>query len=258
MSSRQAHPLHKFPTVGRIARILAGVFVCGAPFIIPAPPLLAQTAPSDSDLRIYAGIFEAAAKGDAAEIERLAASGANPNSQDSRSRTPLMVAALFRRHEAARALIHHGANPNARDNQRYDILTVAAVNDDGEMLGILLAAGANPRAIAGPYDSTALIAAAHLGHTRIVEALIAARAPLDHINNLGWTALAQAIVLGSGSPGHVASVAALVRAGADVNITDRQGLRAIDHAKGRARSGGGYGEMVRILEGAEGRPDRIL
>jgi hypothetical protein len=104
----------------------------------------------------------------------------------------------------------------------------------------------------GPYDSTALIAAAHLGHAAIVEILIAARAPLDHINNLGWTALSQAIVLGNGSPSHVAAVAALVRAGADVNITDRQGLTALDHAKSR-----GYAEMVTILENAELRLDRI-
>jgi ankyrin repeat protein len=247
-----------------IAGLLAGVAMFAGP--APAAPelvaqgrpqVLAQVPPSDGELRIYAGVFEAAAHGDTAEIEQLIAAGSNPNVQDSRSRTPLMVAAFFGHHDAARALIRAGANPNARDRQRYDILTIAAVNDDAEMIAILLAAGANPRAVAGPYDSTALIAAAHLGHAAIVDALIAARAPIDHINNLGWTALSQAIVLGNGSAGHVASVAALVRAGADVNITDRQGQRAIDHARSRAGGSGGYAEMVRILEGAEGRPDRL-
>ena len=82
-----------------------------------------------------------------------------------------------------------GADPNALDAQRYDIITIAAVNNDLEMLKIALEGGGNARAITSPYDGTALIAAAHLGHVEIVRTLIAAKAPLNHVNNLGWTAL---------------------------------------------------------------------
>jgi len=39
---------------------------------------------------------------------------------------------------------------------------------------------------------------------------------------------------------------------ASTNITDRQGLTALDHARNR-----GCAEMVRILEQSELRPDRI-
>ena len=66
---------------------------------------LAQTAPTPEELRIYAGLHEAAAKGDVAEIEKLIAEGERPNIQDSRSRTPLHVAVYLKRHDAARALI---------------------------------------------------------------------------------------------------------------------------------------------------------
>ncbi|HSL79483.1 MAG TPA: ankyrin repeat domain-containing protein, partial [Pseudolabrys sp.] len=38
-----------------------------------------------------------------------------------------------------------------------------------------------------------MIAAAHLGHDEVVRTLIAAKAPLDHVNNLGWTALLEAV-----------------------------------------------------------------
>jgi hypothetical protein len=38
----------------------------------------------------------------------------------------------------------------------------------------------------------------HLGHDEIVRQLIAAGAPLDHVNNLHWTALIESIVLGDG------------------------------------------------------------
>ena len=75
--------------------------------------------------------------------------------------------------------------------------------------------------------------------------LIAAGAPLDHVNNLGWTALMESIVLGNGGKNHTDSLEALVKAGANLNIADRQGVTPLGHAKGR-----GYAEMVRILEAA--------
>jgi hypothetical protein len=205
----------------------------------------AQTPPTEAELRIYAGVHEAAAKGDAAEIERLIKTGEKLDLQDSHSRTPLIVAAFFRRHEAARTLIKLGANPNALDAERYDIVTIAAVNNDTEMLKIALAGGGNPRAITSRYDGTALIAAAHLGHAEIVRMLIAAKAPLDHVNNLGWTALMESIVLGNGGKNHTETLKALVEAGADVNIPDRQGLTPLTHVRRR-----GYEAMFKILQAA--------
>src|SRR5258708_38653640 len=98
----------------------------------------AQTPPSERELRIYAGLHDAAARGDVAEIEQLIAEGEKPNIQDGSSRTPLHVAAYLRKHAAARALIRLGANPNALDAERYDILTIAAANNNLEMLKIAL------------------------------------------------------------------------------------------------------------------------
>ncbi len=43
--------------------------------------------------------------------------------------------------------------------------------------------------------------------------LIQAGAPLDHVNNLGWTAVIESIVLGDGGPRHTDTLAALVGAG---------------------------------------------
>jgi ankyrin repeat protein len=208
----------------------------------------AQVPPGPSELRVYAGLHAAAAKGDAAEIERLIAAGEKPNAQDAYSRTPLHVAAHLRRHAAARALLRLGANPNALDAQRYDIVTIAAVNDDAEMLKLALEGGVNAGAVTSPYDGTALIAAAHLGHAEVVRVLIDAKAPLDHVNNLGWTALIESIVLGNGGRAHTDTLAALVRAGANVNLADRQGTTPLGLARQR-----GYAEMVRILEAAGGR-----
>jgi uncharacterized protein len=228
-------------------RTTALALIAGAGLLLPARAI-AQIPPSPSELRVYAGLHAAAAKGDAAEIERLIAVGEKPNIQDAHSRTPLHVAAFGSHHAAARALLRHGANPNALDVQRYDVVTIAAVRNDLEMLKLAVEAGANPRAITSPYDGTALIAAAHLGHAEIVRELIAAKAPLDHVNNLGWTALLEAVVLGNGGRNHTDTVEALVKAGANVNIADRQGVTPLGHARSR-----GYGEMIKTLEAAGGR-----
>jgi ankyrin repeat protein len=213
-----------------------------------ANDLSAQTTPNERDLRVYAGLHAAAASGDVAEIERLLAAGERPNIQDSNSRTPLHVAAYRKHHAAARALLRLGANPNALDAQRYDIVTIAAVQNDIEMLNIALQGGASARNITSPYDGTALIAAAHLGHVEAVRILIAHKAPLDHANVRGWTALHEAVVLGNGGPNHVATVEALINAGADPDIKDRQGNTALMYARQR-----GYSDMIKILTPARGR-----
>jgi uncharacterized protein len=207
---------------------------------------LAQTPPSKRELRIYAGLHDAAARGDAAEIEQLVAEGEKPNIQDANSRTPLHVAAFLRRHAAAQALVRLGANANALDAEHYDILTIAAVNNDLDMLNIALASGGDARAMAGPHHDTALIAAAHRGHVEIVRALIAAQAPLNHVNDLGRTALLEAVVLGNGSRNHADTVEALVEAGADVTrFPTGTAITALQHARTR-----GYSQIARILENA--------
>ena len=129
------------------------------------------------------------------------------------------------------------------DNQRYDAVTIVAVSDDVPALKALLASGASAKLTTSRYDGTALIAAAHLGHDGIVRELIVAGAPLDHVNNLGWTALIEAVILGDGGPRHVETTRALVAAGARRDLADRDGATPLDHARRR-----GYAAMVAVLE----------
>ena len=150
--------------------------------------------------------------------------------------------------DAARMLIQLGADANALEAQQYDIVTIAAVADDVPMLKAALASGGKATNVTSPYQGTALIASAHLGHDEVVRTLIAAKAPLDHVNNLGWTALIESIVLGNGGKRHVAVLKALVEAGANVNLADRSGDTPLTLAKRR-----GFKEMVAILEKAGGR-----
>jgi ankyrin repeat protein len=205
----------------------------------------AQVPPSPAELQAYRGLHAAAAAGDLATIDRLAADKAAREARDGSGRTPLHVAAFQKQYAAARALMSLGADANALEAQKYDIVTIAAVADDVEMLKVALAGGCKAGNITSPYDGTALIAAAHLGHDEVVRVLIAAKAPLDHVNNLGWTALIESIVLGDGGRRHTATLDALVKAGANVNLADRMGATPLTLAKRR-----GYKEMVAILEKA--------
>jgi ankyrin repeat protein len=218
-------------------------------FVIACPhPLLAQIGPNKFELSAYTGLHAAAAKGDVEVIEQLIRSGADKEARDDNARTPLHVAVFQKQGAAVAALMRLGADANALDAQRYDAVTIAAVANDVATMTIALAGGNRPDNITSPYDGTALIASAHLGHVEVVRALIAAGAPLNHVNNLGWTALIEAIILGNGGTNHTVIVEMLVKAGADVSLADRDGRTPLALARGR-----GYAKIVRILEAASAR-----
>lgn len=208
----------------------------------------AQVAPSPEEKAGYRGLHATAARGDPVAIKALIAKGAKPDVRDGYARTPLHVAAYSGNHEAMRALVAAGANPNALERDRYDIVTIAAVANDVATLKVALALGCSPKNITSRYDGTALIAAAHLGHVEVVRMLINAGAPLDHVNNLGWTALIESIVLGDGGRRHTETLRALVEAGANLNLPDRNKQTPLALARRR-----GFGEMVTILERAGAR-----
>ncbi|HMQ94387.1 ankyrin repeat domain-containing protein [Amaricoccus sp.] len=206
----------------------------------------AQVAPTPDEVAGYSGLHAAAHAGDAERIAEFAASGADVDARDGAGRTPAHVAAFASNDEALRALAAAGADLNALEGQAYDVLTIAAVANDPALVKLALALGNRADLVTSPYDGTALIAAAHLGHHEVVRVLAAGGAPLDHVNNLGWTALMEAVVLGDGGPAHVATVQVLLSAGADPAIGDRNGVTPLAHAEAR-----GYSQIAALLEAAQ-------
>ena len=203
----------------------------------------AQVAPGPAEVAAYTGLHAAAHRGDAAAIRVAAPAGLEV--RDGHGRTPLHVATFARRHDAIRALIAAGARTDALENDRYDAVTIAAVADDEETLRLLLSLGASARLVTSRWHGTALIAAAHLGHDGVVRQLIAAGAPLDHVNTLHWTAVIESIVLGDGGPRHQATLKALIDAGANLQLADRDGRTPLQLARSR-----GYAAMASMLERA--------
>lgn len=203
----------------------------------------AQTAPSASDIASYTGLHRAAHEGEVGEINRLLAAGANPDARDRALRTPAHVAAFASHDDAVAALAAGGADMNALENRVYDVLTIAAVANDPKLVSLAIELGNDPTLITSVYDGTALIAAAHLGHYEVVEHLVKGGAPLDHVNNLVWTALMEAVVLGDGGDDYIKTVQILVAAGADRSIPDRNGVTPLQHAVSR-----GYSEIAELLK----------
>lgn len=224
-------------------RIGAGLLVAAA-----AVPALAQVAPTAAEAARYTGLHAAAHRGDPEALRRLAAAGADLDARDAHGRTALHVATFARQRDAIGALAQAGADLNRLESDRYDAVTIASVADDEDTLRLLLSLGASAKQVTSRYDGTALIAAAHLGHDGVVRQLIQAGAPLDHVNNLHWTAVIESIVLGDGGPRHQATLKALIDARADLQLADRQGQTPLQLARSR-----GYAAMVKMLEAAGAR-----
>jgi ankyrin repeat protein len=205
----------------------------------------AQTPPGAGEITHYDELFSAVVEQDVVRLDQLLKSASNIDRRDAHGRSALHVSAFFRNHDALRKLVVAGADPNALESDYYDIVTIAAVADDLETMQLALHLGCRAGNVTSRYQGTALIAAAHLGHVEIVETLIRAGAPLDHVNNLDWTALIESIVLGDGGPRHTATLRALVDAGANVNLADGRGNTPLQLARGHS-----YSEMVEILTAA--------
>ncbi len=232
-------------------RKLLSWVLLAAPLLLVLPAQ-AQVPPTASEVAAYQGLHAAAARGDVPALQRLLAAQPGPgtlNARDAHGRTPLHVATFARQREAVRLLAQAGAALDLLENDRYDAVTIAAVADDEDTLRLLLQLGASARQVTSRYDGTALIAAAHLGHAGVVRQLIAAGAPLDHVNNLYWTALIESIVLGDGGPRHQATLQALLEAGASTRLADRHGNTPLQLARQRH-----YAAMVQMLEQAGAPP----
>ncbi|MFT5657891.1 MAG: ankyrin repeat protein [Gammaproteobacteria bacterium] len=208
-------------------------------------PALAQNAPSANEVTGYSGLFKAVLEQDVTVITQAIQGSSNIDLRDSYGRTALHVATYAGNQVAMKLLVKAGADPNALEHDRYDMVTIAAVANDLSTMQLAIKLGNKPGNMTSPYDGTALIAAAHLGHVEVVKTLIHSGAALDHINNLEWTALIESIVLGDGGARHTTVLKALVDAGANVNLADGRGDTPLTLARQR-----GYTNMVDILKKA--------
>lgn len=190
--------------------------------------------------------IKAAKNNDVEILQNLLKNGVDIEASDINKRTALMVATYNNNIEASKFLIKEGANVNAQDDRLESPLLHAGAYGYMEILKAILATGKANHMLLNRYGGTALIPACERGHTEVVKELLKIEGyPIDHINNLTWTALMEAIVLGNGGKTHTQIVQLLVDAGCDVNIPDKDGISPLQHANKK-----GFKNIVSILEKA--------
>ncbi|XUM03438.1 ankyrin repeat domain-containing protein [Streptomyces venezuelae ATCC 10712] len=182
-------------------------------------------------------LLAAAARGDTRAVRVALDAGARVDVRDGHRRTPLLRAALRDHVPAARALLDAGADPDARDDRSDSPWLVTGVTGSVAMMRALLPAGPDLR-LTNRYGGTALIPAAERGHAPYVRAVLHETAiDVDHVNRLGWTALLEAAILGSGARAHQDVVTLLLAAGADPELPDPYGRTALHHAERHGLTG---------------------
>jgi uncharacterized protein len=194
-------------------------------------------------------LLAAVERGDAAQAQELIAAGADLEVVDASGRTPLLIAVASDHIAVARRLVEAGADINAQAANRDSPWLLAGALGRTEMLAAMLATGRVDYARRNRFGGNALIPACERGHVETVRLLLERSAiDVDHVNDLGWTALLEAVMLGDGGPRHIEIVRLLIAHNANVNLADRDGVTPLRHARRR-----GYREIGRMLQAAGAR-----
>lgn len=179
------------------------------------------------------------------EIDRvrdLLDKGVDINAQDIQGRTAIMIATYANDVAMVKVLIAEGADVDIQDNMLNNPFLYAGAEGYMEILKLMIAAGADPT-ITNRYGGVALIPASEHGYVEVVKELLTnTKTDVNHVNNLGWTALLEAIILNDGSEKQQQTIRLLIEHGADVNLADKDGVTPLEHAREK-----GYKEIEEIL-----------
>lgn len=188
-------------------------------------------------------LLRAAKDGDADGVRAALNQQAQVETRDGSGRTPLMIAVLDDDLQVAKVLMEFQADPDAKDDRGESPWVNTGVTGSVAMMELLLPAQPD-LTLRNRFGGNALIPAAEKGHLDYVrEVLRQTDIDIDHINDLGWTALLEAVYYGNGSAVYRDIVRVLVDNGANVSIRDAKGRTAYDHAVRR-----GFTEIAAMVK----------
>ena len=172
---------------------------------------------------VAAGVLATACTSSSSEPEAQAHQRTSPTSTDTTTATPtptetpmpgpgeqarldarLIAAAWENDVELAGRLIERGADVNAQDDTQQSAFLIAASEGYVDLLDLTMKHGADLHS-KDSFNGTALIRATERGHAAIAGRLVRG-VDVDHVNNLGWTALHESVLLGDGTARYVETV----------------------------------------------------
>ena len=186
-------------------------------------------------------LLAASARGDADGVAVALRQGARLEARDAAGRTALLIAVTEDELDVARLLAAMGASPDALDERHDTPWLVTGVTGSVPMAELLLRFDPD-LTVRNRYGGLSIIPASERGHVDYVRRVARTGIDLDHVNDLGWTALLEAVILGDGSARYVEIVQILLDHGADPDIPDGDGVTALEHARSR-----GFDEIARVL-----------
>jgi ankyrin repeat protein len=192
---------------------------------------------------VDAQLLTAAAAGDALAVRAALDAGASVEARDRLRRTPLLLAALGDHVDVARMLVAAGADPNSMDDRHDTPWLVTGATGSVPMLEVLLPAGAD-LTIRNRYGGVSVIPASERGHIAYVRRVVQTGIDVNHLNDLHWSALLEAVILGDGSETYAEIIRILLTAGADPVLADREGVTALEHAERL-----GHTRLAEVLRG---------
>lgn len=188
-------------------------------------------------------LIEYARLGDTENVIRKIHEGADVNACDPEGRTAVLEATRYNFPDTVKALIEYGADVNIQDIYRNNVLLHAGAAGSLAIVKLAIAAGADTK-LTNRYGGIAIIPAAERAHVEVIEELLKySDSDVNHINNLHWTALMEAVILGNGGIRHQETVKVLLKYNADINIADRDGVTPLEHAYKL-----GFKEIASLLE----------
>lgn len=221
---------------------LVATFAVAATSLVACVSASMNAKPTGRDLRA------AAARGDAGEVKQLLDAGTPIDEVDQRGRSALLEAVEGGHTEAATVLMGRGASVNVQAANLDTPWLQAGALGHTDILRRMVDAQPD-LSIRNRYGGNAMIPACERGHVDTVRFLLTTGIDVDHVNNLGWTGLLEAVILGDGGADHQQIVTLLLDAGALPDLADKDGVTARAHARQK-----GQREVAAILEahGAHG------
>ena len=180
--------------------------------------------PSIAAAGVYEELRSAVENDHTADVAKLLARGADPNTPDERGNTLLMVAVRHKNAKLVDLLIDAGAKLNLRNKYGETAIMLASYNGPHDIVEKLYIKGSEIK----HAGWNPLLYAATGGHPKIVQLLLDGGVPIDSTSDNGTTALMMAA-----RGNHSDTVKVLLKNGANPNISNESGGTALKWAVAR-------------------------